>query len=134
MPAFILHDDVKSDFLRIAVKSPSARGRILAALEAASEDQTLLDQLQSNRYRTYGEHDTDIKRWVLARQLGYDIHRFRFFYLEENGFCYRIIYAYNDVYDECHILAILRRDEIDYDDPNHPFNARIFAAYHSLGL
>lgn len=134
MPDFIFHDDVKLDFSRIATKSPTARGRILAALEAASEDETVLNNLESKCYRTYGDNDTEIKQWILARSLGYAIHRFRFFDLEENGYRYRVIYAFDDVHDECHILAILRRDEIDYDDPANEFNTRIFAAYKGLGL
>lgn len=134
MPEFLLHPDTGADLLRISSKSPTARGRILAALEAVSEDENLLDHLQSNNYRTYGDQDTDVKRWVLASKLGNDIYRFRFFYLEENGYHYRVVYAIDNAHDECHILAILRRDEIDYDDPEHEFNVRIFNAYSELGL
>lgn len=134
MPVFVLHDDVKDDFKRISVNSPAAVGRIAAALEAAEEDETLLQHLHSKHYRTYGDHDIDVKKWALANRLGYALSRFRFFYLEENGFLYRIIYALDDEYDECHVLAILRRDEIDYDDPDHPINQRIFCAYQGLGL
>lgn len=134
MPDFILHDDIKDDFRRIAVISSSAVSRILAALEAASEDETLLKNLHSNHYRTYGDQDTDLKRWVVARQLGYSLSRLRFFWLEEIGHRYRVIYAIDDEYDECHILAILHRDEINYDDPNNPFNQRIFKAFDDLGF
>lgn len=134
MPLFVLHDDTKEDFRRIRVRSPSAVGRILAALESAEEDETLLQNLHSKHYRTYGDHDVDVKQWVLANKLGYALSRFRFFHLEENGFVYRVIYALDDLYDECHVLAILRRDEVDYDDPNHVFNQRIFRAYQGLGL
>lgn len=134
MLEFVFHPDTQADFQRIVVKSPSAKSRIVAALEAASEDATLLNNLSLNYYRTYGEHDTDIKRWVVALQLGYTLRRFRFLYLEENGYHYRIVYATDDVDDYCYILAILRRDEINYDDPNDPINQRIFTAYTALGL
>lgn len=132
MTEFVLHDDVKDDLRRISVRSSAAVSRILAALEAAQDDEILLKNLHSANYRTYGNHDVDVKRWVLANGLGYALNRFRFFYLEENGFRYRIIYALDEEYDECHVLAVLHRDEINYDDPNDAFNRRIFSAYESL--
>lgn len=134
MTCFVLHDDTKDDFRRIALRSPSAVKRIVAALEAAEDDDVLLDNLQSKHFRTYGNHDVDVKRWAMALGLGYALHRFRFFHLEENGFTYRVVYAIDEEYDECHLLAILRRDEINYDDPNDAINQRIFKAYRSLGL
>lgn len=130
----VLHDDVADDLRRIRVRSPSAEKRILAVLEAAEDDSVLMSMLQCGHYRTYGDADTDIKRWVLARQLGYAIHRLRAFYIEEYGFNYRVIYAVDSSEDYCYVLAIAHRDDIDYDNANHPLNLRIFNAYRSLGL
>lgn len=134
MIEFVLHDDVADDLRRIRVRSSAAEKRILAVLEAAEGDAVLLRNLQAGHYRTYGSADTDVKRWVLARQLGFEIHRLRAFYIEEYGFNYRVIYALDESNGYCYVLAIAHREEIDYDDATHPLNQRIFSAYQSLGL
>lgn len=134
IPEFALHADVKLDLGRALTRSNSAVGLILAAIEAVNDDETLLSNLQSDDFRTDENaiQDVGVKRWWLADKLGMDIHRFRFFDIEDIGFKYRVIYVLDPEYDVCHILAILARNEIDYDDPENEFNLRIFNAYCGL--
>ena len=70
----------------------------------------------------------------VATKLGYELHRLRAFYIEEYGFNYRVIYAVDGPSDYCYVLAITHREEINYDDADHPLNQRIFNAYNSLRL
>lgn len=134
MTEFVFHDDVAGDLLKIRVRSSAAEKRILALLETAEEDPVLMQSLQKKQFRTYGTADIEIKGWVTAIHLGYDLHRLRAFYLEDFGFRYRVIYASDIPNDFCYILAIVHRDDINYDDPLDPLNQRIFRAYDSIGL
>lgn len=134
MIEIVLLEEAEEDLGRIRVKSPAAERRLLAVLEALEDDVELQRNLHKSYYRTYGDADADIKKWVVAAQLGCDIHRLRAFYIEENGFNYRVIYALDRNNDYCYILAIVPRSVIDYDDPNNDLNKRIFASYNALDL
>ena len=134
MIEFVLHPDTREDCRRISTKHPGSWIRILAALKAAEEDDALLNHLTDYHFRTYAGFDIDTKRWAEAGKHGINLNRLRFFALEDNGLNYRVVYTVDSQNDYCYILAILRREEIDYDDPNNPFTARIFSACTELGL
>jgi len=134
MIEFVLHPDTQQDCRRISVRNPGSWNRILAALNAAEEDEVLLNHLTDYAFRTYGDFDIGLKRWATAGNLGIELRRFRFFALEDNGINYRVVYTVDSENEYCYILAILRKDEINYDDPNDPFTARVFSAYAELGL
>jgi hypothetical protein len=55
------------------------------------------------------------------------MRRLRAWELEAIGLNYRLLYLYNFRDSTFHLLAVVKRDELDYDDPGNPVRRRIFA-------
>lgn len=72
------------------------------------------------------------KKWGDQQARRRNLWRVKFWELEEDGIRYRIFYAYDELKEAIVVLAVVHKEDIDYDNPSHPLTQRIVAAYESV--
>lgn len=125
------HTSVRLDLEEISLLDPIAATRIIAFLEQAQSDPQLLQKLTTHSYRS-GEDNLDIKKWQSMHQDGHAIWRLRFVDFMYRIPDYRLIYLPHTVHHIINIMAICKRSEIVYDDPDHHIYRRIVQACSEL--
>lgn len=133
MKRVVLHRDAISDIQRILLLDDLSAKRVLAVLEQAKRERRFFEKLRQHGYRDPVGDRLDVKWWRRLQKCGQDVWRVRLPDLELSGKTYRVVYAFKRLADSIHVLAIVPREEVDYDDPNHPFSHRIQRALDSIG-
>lgn len=67
-----------------------------------------------------------ISKWIgVQRVERMPLWRLKFWDLEDQGLKYRLIYIYNWPDRSYHLMAVVARGNLDYDDPNDPIRQRV---------
>ena len=132
---FHTHRDAEDDLARIQQSNPNAWHYILVVFDEIERDERLSSRLLEPGARVEEPRTIDVKTWEAQWNDGRNLWRIRIFDLEDMGLgSYRIVYAPDHESRVYHILAIVERDKLNYDDPDDPLTQRICAAYAELGL
>lgn len=123
-----------TDIKNILLLDDLSGKRILAVLEQAKRDKTFFAKFRKHGHRDVIDDRLDVKQWKRMQVMGRDVWRIRLPDLETNGKTFRVVYAFKKPPETIYILAIVRREDIDYDNPDHPFSRRILDALASLSL
>jgi len=128
----IIHTDALDDLKDLLLLDDRSAKRIIALLEQVKKDPKLREKLREHGYRDVVTDRIDVKKWHLLQSLHHDAWRLRLPDLEFWELAYRIVYAYKGPLSPVYVLAIVGREDIDYDSPDHPFCCRILRALASL--
>ncbi len=132
MYRLFIHEDAERDLEALWDTEPFAAARIAALLEGIGADQDLMDRLTQHDYGAYATAPFHVSRWQSQWNRGKDLWRLKDWDLEAQGLQYRIPYAYMRGKQHYHVLGVLHRGQVNYDDPNHPITRRILRAYDEL--
>lgn len=124
------HPEVKNDLEQTKWSDPMALARFHAFFTEVKDNPSLLLSCDG-----IAPHDSnfsklaDIKPWMSMKYSGRKLWRLRFSDFAYRRPDYRIIYFISETLKKITIVAVLKREEINYDDCNHPIYRRISSAY-----
>lgn len=128
-----LHTDAREDLRDLAKTDLEFVRKLLALIQQMNCDEKLRDRLLEHGY---GQSDLDVinvKKWLrFHNRERKDLWRFKPLGLGPVGLGHRVFYAYHWQTRCFHILAVVHRNLIDYDSPDHPLAQRIRRAYTCL--
>ena len=125
-----VHNNAKQDIRIVAASDKAAAATILAVLEQLKADpKTTMDKLTTHGDNYVGCYRLSVKRWETASKIG-NLWRLRI--LDTPSTKYRVIYGYHWVTHQLCILAIVEKDNYDYDDLNTTINKRIISDWNAL--
>ncbi|WP_322997163.1 type II toxin-antitoxin system RelE/ParE family toxin [Castellaniella sp.] len=124
MNKLLLHKEVKKDLEEIHLLDSIASVRIVAFMQQVINDPDILKKLTTHCYRNYDE-TLDVKKWISMHEAGCPVWRLRFTDFAYRNPDYRIFYVISEDPLVIHIIAICKREDINYDDPNHPVCRRV---------
>ncbi len=99
------------------------------ALQQLQADPLALDKLTTHGNNDLAGTKLNVKRWESARSRRGDLWRFRA--LETPATTYRVIYGYDWRARQMCVLAVVSKDEFDYDTQSD-LGKRIFADWRNL--
>ena len=119
-----IHDDATGDLRGIRVDDPQAFGRLFALLQQLRVDPRLAENLLNHGFGSDRDETYSISKW-LSNFSRLPAWRLKFWDLENQGIRYRIIYV--NVWREktFYVMAVVRRDLFDYDNPQDPIRQRV---------
>lgn len=133
MPRLAVHRDAADDLQSIKARGEHAdHGAILAFLQQAKSDPSLLETLAEDWFGEDGSANYSVQRVVSLNQRGKRIWRVKVLTLQGLAVGYRVLYAFDRHRQEFYVLGIPPRD-IAYDQ-THARIQRLIAVYDSLGL
>ena len=127
--ALDIHINARADIVQIRATDIKAAAAILAALEQVKADPALIDKLTTHGENHFGAHRLGVKRWESVRKMG-NLWRFRLF--DTPATEYRVIYGYHVQYRQICVLAVVRKEDFDYDDLNSDIARRILDDWGNL--
>lgn len=129
MIGFRLEGTSKADLSGYVLTDPLVVTRFTAFLEQAKCDPDLLTKLSTH---SYDDADINVKKWIAQHNQGRAIWRLKFFCFKARYPDYRIFYCIDSPSKRkttvC-ILGIKRREDIDYDNEQHPTSRDIIGAF-----
>lgn len=122
-----VHQDAVADLRGIRAKNALAAAKLVALLEQLRCDEGLRDRLLDHGYGDDRRTVISVSKWqsVQTKVERLPVWRLKSWQLERQRLKYRVIYLYNWQDRRFIILAIVPREGIDYDDPNHPIRKRV---------
>lgn len=122
-----VHDDATADLRHIRTTDPRGFYRLVALIEQLKADPALGHKLLEHGYGDDRSEAISVRKWgsVQSRVERLPVWRLKSWDLERAGLRYRLVYLYYWRDRSFNILAIVSRDEMNYDDPNHPLRKRI---------
>jgi mRNA-degrading endonuclease RelE of RelBE toxin-antitoxin system len=117
------------------IKAAGARadhGAILAFLQQAKSDPSLLETLAEDWFGEDGSASYSIRKVVSLHRKGKRLWRVKVLTLKGVAVGYRVLYAFDPRMQVFYVLGIPSR-EVAYDE-SHPRIQRLIAAYDHLGL
>ncbi|EEO27156.2 type II toxin-antitoxin system RelE family toxin [Oxalobacter paraformigenes] len=121
----------EGDYFEADLSGLSECDLINAFLDELENSPKVLDELT----KWSAEHNSNpmfnVKAIVAFQNKGFNLYRIRPLAKRINK--YRIIYAYNGQRDEIYLLAIVKKEEYNYE-PDDPISQRIFDEYDELEL
>ncbi len=121
-----VHNDATDDLKKIQAVDPTGFNCLVALIDQMRTDPALVAKLLDHGYGRDQSEDVSVMKWMDIERIERTIvWRIKFWDLEDKGLKYRIFYFYYFRDLSYNIMAVLPRDEIDYDDPNHPTRKRI---------
>lgn len=128
--ALDIHNHAKQDILRLRQKDVKAAAAILVALEQVRADPIAIDKLTTRGNNVLGVSRLGIKRWESAQKSGSNLWRFRV--LDTPATVYRVVYGYHYQTRQLCVLAVVHKEEFDYDDLDSDIARRILADWRAL--
>lgn len=124
-----IHNDATADLRKIRASDPEAFGRLYALLEQLRSTPSWVDRLLDHNFGSDRLGPLAVMRWIGAHKAParLNLWRLKFWELERAELKYRVIYLYNWPDKSYNVMAVVQRDEFDYDDPNDPIRIRVFA-------
>lgn len=120
-----VHPDAATDLRNIRTVDQVAFGRLLALIEQLKVDADLASNLRVHDYGKDHSAPFSVKRWQnVWHQDHTEIWRLKSWELADDNFHYRLVY-YVGTNSVVTILAVVRRSDIDYDNPAHPVRSRV---------
>lgn len=123
-----LHKDVELDLAGIKANDADAYAKILALIRQLRADINLHTKLTDHGFGQNKLEAISVSKWLNVWKQGKDLWRLKFWELEQQQLQYRIIYLYLIAEARFVVMAIVKRDEFDYDDVDDPIRIRIFAS------
>lgn len=112
--ALDIHDHAVEDIEAILEDDEDAAAAIIAALEAMRDDPQLIDKVTTRGYNHFGDYRTDVKPWQVVRRFA-NLWRLRLFDTGTAATRYRVIYGYHYQTRQVLVLAIVSKDDFDYE-------------------
>ena len=124
-----VHNDAAGDLRRIALVDAFVAARLAAFIQQLRDDPQLVARLLDNGYGEKGKTEISVKQWTTLNRAwhGRVFWRVRSYDLESNGIDYRFLYLYNWRDLSHNILAVVLKDDFDYDKPSDPIRQRVLA-------
>ena len=104
-----------------------------ALLAELDENELVLDRLCEWHYSQTEDPAFDCRAISSFQSAGYNMYRLKFWPLEWAGKKYRVLYAYDNEYNEYRVLAIVKRSEYDYQG-NHAITKKVMGEYDDIGI
>ena len=130
--SLLIHPDAAQDLRALMVSDREAAGMVLALLEQAMHDSTVLDSLLDHDFGAGRTEDYHVSKWLELWNSGYNIWRLKIWTVPKGSLKQRIVYAYDPTQLQYHVLAVVHRD-FDYKR-DHAITNRILQAYLDLGI
>jgi mRNA-degrading endonuclease RelE of RelBE toxin-antitoxin system len=102
----------EADLMGLESTDPDALATVIAFLEEAEADDSLIDKFTSHGNFDLSTYRANAKGWVLARRGRNNLYRIRV--LGTPATSYRIVYGYDWRQRRIGVLAVLHKDEFDY--------------------
>jgi hypothetical protein len=132
IPSLLIHPDAAQDLRDLMVNDPEAAGKILALLQQAKHDSKILDSLLDHDFGESQTGDFHVSKWLELWNSGYNIWRLKIWTVPNGSLKQRIVYAYDRIQQEYHVLAVVHR-KFDYKR-DHAVTKRVLEAYRDLGI
>lgn len=132
MYRLFIHSDAELDLEALWDTEPIAAARIAVLLDGVRADQDLMDRLTQHDYGAHATAPFHVSKWQTQWKRGKDLWRLKDWDLEAQRLQYRVPYAYMRGKQHYHVLGVLHRSKVNYDDPDHPITRRILRAYDGL--
>jgi|SRR5450631_2097723 len=129
MDVLALHPDAVAD---LAQMIPSDRELVAVCLDEIESDPKLASNLLEHGFGADSTGPYGVKKWSRLWNRGLDIWRMRLWAAEKSGLNYRIFYAYLVTQQRYYVLAIVPRDQVEYDNANSQLAIRIRTAFDNL--
>ena len=101
---------------------------MFALLEQLKADPAWVDRLLDSGHGSDRVGPIAVMKWHDAQRVAHlPLWRLKFWDLEKSGLRYRVIYLYNWHDRSYNVMAVVRRDSFDYDDPTDPIRIRVLA-------
>lgn len=124
-----IHHHAVQDIHRIKGTDPDAVAAVLVALEQIQADPNAIDLMTTRGNIDIGVVRLNVKVWESAKGTG---NFWRFRVLDSPATNYRVVYGYHWQTRQLCVLAIVHKDDFDYDDHQSSVAKRIFAAWRSI--
>jgi len=129
------HSDVRADLAAIKAADPDAHARVVALFQQLKADPRITEKLLDHGFGANGSEEISVNKWMDRWKKGLDLWRLKSWDMESLGLRYRAIYLYLRGEARFVVMAIVKREDFDYDDPQHPIRKRIDASLlRSYGL
>ena len=125
---FVIESAARADLAAIRDTDSGAFAEILALMRELQACRSLVDRLLVETPRWANSATENIDKWNRLYRAGFDLWRLKLL-APSAASKYRIVYAYDIQTYSFHVLAVVPRGAIDYDDPNHPLTKRILHDY-----
>jgi hypothetical protein len=103
----------RQDLAALRPLNPDAYATVVAFLEEADADEELIDKCTSEGTVTIGPYRVGAKPWHAARRADDNLFRFRVF--DTPATVYRIVCGFDWRAQRIGILAVVHKDNFDYD-------------------
>ncbi len=122
-----VHNDATNDLKSIKNINKDLFSRILTLIQQLKNDEKLIKILLE--HKSDKEEKISVQELVrVKKQENLIIRRLKFHELEKDGIKYRIIYYFDWKIKDYYIMAIINRDDLDYDNPNDTTICRVINA------
>lgn len=132
VPTLSIHADAAEDLRQLMGSDKFAAAKVLALLQQAKHDPRIIATLLDHEFGEDHSATYHVSRWQNFWRAGYNLWRLKIWLEPKGSLRYRIIYAYQPVTLQYHVLAVVHRD-FNYDK-DHEITKRILRAYTSLGI
>lgn len=126
-----VHNNATRDIKHISIKDMDTAKQLAALIEQIRNDQDLLDRLTQNNYGINQTANFNVSQWYGQQRQDRNLWRLKDWDLINQGLQYRIVYAFTPI-NTYHVLAVLHRNELDYDDETNLYTSRIISDYDEL--
>jgi mRNA-degrading endonuclease RelE of RelBE toxin-antitoxin system len=120
-----IHEHAAEDIRRLWKTDARAASAVTAALEQVQADPDVIDKLTQHGDNQFGQFWLNVKRWLQARNKKGDLWRFRIF--DTPATSHRVVYGYHWQTRQICVLAVVHKDEFDYDNLQSDLAKRIMA-------
>lgn len=129
---FDVHEHAAQDLNTIAAADPQAVAAVLAVLEQLEADPNAIDKLT-----TYGNNDVqegqiNVRRWITASKQARRGYLWRFRALDSPATNYRVVYGYHWQTRQVCVLAVVHKENLDYDDLTSGIGHRVLSDWAAL--
>ncbi|WP_161960879.1 hypothetical protein [Xanthomonas campestris] len=135
MYKLVIHTDAVADLDQIRVHDPASAADILVLIEEFRGDQWVLDRLNEDHFEFRDQDDWilnfSVRRWVAQWNKDRNLWRLKCLTLEDEGYRYRIIYAFLPLKRTYFVLGVFPRQNFNYDSADSR-TQRVLDAYRSL--
>ncbi|MBL8446726.1 MAG: hypothetical protein JNJ44_04850 [Zoogloeaceae bacterium] len=129
IPALDIHLHAAQDIARLREIDVKAAAAVLVALEQIKADPRAIDKLTTHGENRLGTARLGVKRWEAVRRVA-NLWRFRVF--DTPATTYRVVYGYHYQTRQICVLAVVLKEEFDYDDLDSDLARRILADWRSI--
>lgn len=124
-----IHHHATHDILSLKASDPDAVAAIVVALEQIQADPKAIELMTTRGNVDVGTVRLNLKVWESAKGKG-NLWRFRV--LDTPATNYRVVYGYHWQTRQICVLAVIHKDEFDYDNHQSSIAKRIFADWRAI--